>query len=196
MARIARRGLLPVAIVAVAALFALFLAAIASSAGARSAATQSKLRTRVYRGTSSNNTGATMLVKAKVNRRGIPREVTLVRVTGGKMECWLDPATGFSTVEPVPAWTYSQSPVPVTVENNGRYRNIRGFLAVRTDGNETPHHLGEEEFTVSGRFALNGKRANVNFGRAFVTEGSAVGSSEESTYCSYHGLFHITPVGP
>jgi len=193
MTRISRRGLLPLAAFAVAALLALCLAALAGSAGASSAATQSKLRTRVYKGNSSNNQGAEMVVRAQVTRRGIPRKVTTVEVTGGTMECWLESTGGFSPFEAL-GWTFDQHPVPVKVETNDRNKKIRGFLINQT-GSETPHHVGEEEFTFSGRFALNGKRANVNFSRAVVTQGSAIGSSEESVYCDYHGLFHLQLVG-
>lgn len=149
-------------------------------------------KTKVYKGGSKNNRGAKLLIKAKTTRRGIPRKVVLVKVTGGSMECWLD-GGGKPTEIAGFDWALGRLAVPLRIETNDLYKKIRAF-EVSSSSNETPHNVGEG-FSVSGRFALNGRRANVNVSRAFVVEGSAVGSSAESVYCNYHALFHVKQLG-
>lgn len=154
-----------------------------------SAAARSPGKVGTYKGGSKNDPGAKLLIKAKTTRRGIPRKVAFVKVTGGSMECWLD-GSGTPTEIAGFEWALGRIAAPVKVETNDRYKKIRAF-EVSQSGNETPHDVGEEEFSVLGRFSLNGRRANVNVGRAFVVEGSTVGSSAESVYCNYHALFHV-----
>jgi hypothetical protein len=187
MTRITRRGLLPLAVFAVAALFALCLAAVAGSAGAEPA-TQSKLRTGTYRGASSNDHGAKLLVRAQVTGKGIPSKVTLLKVTGGTMQCLLGPSNKWSPVEL--NWAWSEYAIPVTLEENAKGRKTRSFEAVQTNGG-APTEGEEEEFEITGGFTLNGKSAHVSINREFVTKGSAVGSDEELVSCKYYGAFRV-----
>lgn len=187
---------MPLAIFAVMALFALCLAAVAATAGVKPA-TQSKVRTRTYKGTSSNNLGATMLVKAKVSRRGVPREVTLLEGSGGTMECFLGPTGKTTRLQSTEPWAFDRYGLPLTIQTNDNNKKISEFATeVENGGLPIKASEGEREvFNIYGRFALNGKRANVNFDREFVVKGSTVGSSEELVLCNYHGLFHIRLVG-
>ncbi len=190
----AHRSRLSIATLAAALLLGGCLA-VAGSAAAKPAPKAGK--NAIYAGRATKKKSGRLIVKAKVDRRGRPHQVTALKVVGGTMLCLLGPTNKWSPVQTT--WKVNSYALPVQRLDNPKGKVVPTFSIEESRGGEQPEGseefmeggLGEETLLTMGYFTPNGKRLWVSVEREYVAAGPSVGSEEELVSCKYRGVFKI-----
>lgn len=178
MAGAIQRSLRVTAVATVAALLlCLAVAGVAQAGG-----------TRTYKGGSRKDRHARLLMKVATAGRGVPRKVTLLKLSRATASCAIGPNEGEFSPRRF-AWSFPYS-MPVISERSPKGRKVRRFEGVQTNGG-APTGGEEEEFNVTGAFSPNRRSATVTIEREFTVEGAAVESSEELVTCQYRARFKL-----
>jgi len=141
---------------------------------------------RTYKGGSKKDRHARLLMKVEATGRGVPRKVSLLKLTGATASCAIGPNEGEFSPRRF-GWKFPYA-MPVSLEDDAKGHKVRRFEGTQINGG-APTGGEEEEFDVTGSFSRNRRSADVTIEREFTVKGSVVESSEELVTCKYRARF-------